>query len=159
MSSKSDSNYFDDSSSLQPTKRAWPFEEIVNEEQKAKKNRTEVILSIWTALESEQPQHGILNYFKKATDSERAAYQARMAEDIAMRMEEKGWREGKAKQTKRALIQRQAKERKQAQRRREKDREILAGLRSPGGTKRRVSLDKFTTFMDFTNIEFERPDL
>lgn len=76
-----------------------------------------------------------------------------------MRMEEKGWREGKAKQTKRALIQRQAKERKQAQRRREKDREILAGLRSPGGTKRRVSLDKFTTFMDFTNIEFERPDL
>lgn len=46
MSSKSDSNYFDDSSSLQPTKRAWPFEEIVNEEQKAKKNRTEVILSI-----------------------------------------------------------------------------------------------------------------
>ena len=135
MSSETDSNDFDDCSSLQPMKRARPFEDVVNEEQKAKRNRTEVISSIRAALESEQPQHGILNYFKKATDSERAAYQARMAEDIATRMEEKGWREGKAKQTKHALIQRRAKERKQAQCRREKDREILAGLRSPGGTK------------------------
>jgi hypothetical protein len=128
------------------TKRARPFEGAKKEpssyedsEPKAKKTCLEVTSSIRTALESEKPR-GILNYFKKATESECAAYQARMAEEITMRMEEEIWREGKAKQTKHAMIQRRAKERKQEQRRREKDREILAGLRSPGGTKRRVSL-------------------
>ena len=62
-----------------------------------------------------------------------------MAEEIAMRMEEKVWREGKAEQTKLALIRHQAKERKQVQRTRKKDREIPAGLRSLGGTKRQVT--------------------
>jgi hypothetical protein len=120
------------------TKRAWPSS---YEEPKAKKTRLEVTSSVRTALESEKPR-GILNYFKKATESECAAYQARMAEEITMRMEEEVWREGKAKQTKHAVIQRRAKERKQEQRRREKDREILAGLRSPGGTKCCVSLHR-----------------
>ena len=106
-----------DCSTLQPMKRARPFEGAKEpsfyEEPKAKKSHMEVTSSIRTALKSEQPQHGILNYFKKATDSEYAAYyQARMAEEIAMRMEEKVWREGKAEQTKLALIQRRAKERK-----------------------------------------------
>ena len=63
-----------------------------------------------------------------------------MAEEIAMRMEEKVWKEGKAKQTKKALIWLQAKEWKQAQRRRKRDHEVAAGLRSPGGRKRHVSL-------------------
>lgn len=139
-----------DCSTHQPMKRTWPFkgakEPALSHEEpepKAKKKRTEVISSIRTALESEKPQHGILNYFKKATESESAAYQARMAEEIATRMEETVWREGAAKRKKHASIQRQARERKQTQRRREKDREILAGLRSPGGTKhqaRQVSL-------------------
>ncbi len=63
-----------------------------------------------------------------------------MAEEIVTRMEEKVWKEGKAKQTKHVLMQHWAKERKQAQCHREKDHEILAGLQSPGGTKHRVSL-------------------
>ena len=133
------------SPSPQPTvtKWSWPFEGTKKEiSPKAKKSRMGVTSSIRTALESERPQHGILNYFKKATESECAAYQARMAEEITMRMENEVWTEGKARQTKHALIQRRAKERKQEQRRREKDREILAGLRSPGGTKRRVSLHR-----------------
>jgi hypothetical protein len=113
-------------------KRARPFEGAKepssHEEPKAKKNRMEVISSIRSALESEKPQRGILSYFRKATESECAAYQARMAEAITTRMEEIVWREGNAKQTKHALIKHQAKERKQTQRRREKDREILAGL-------------------------------
>ena len=145
MSSDTNGDNSDDCSTPQPTKRAWPFEGAIvhlsHEEPMAKKSRMEVTSSIRTALKSERSQHGILNYFKKATDLERAAYQARMSEEIAMRMEETVWREEKAKQTKHALIQRQAKERKQQQRRRQKNCEILAGLRSPGGTKhRRVSL-------------------
>ena len=93
-----------DCSTPQPTKRAWPFEgakePVFNEELKAKKSHIKVTLSIRAALESKQPSHGILNYFKKATDSEHAAYQARMAEEIAMRIEVKVWEEVKAKQTK-----------------------------------------------------------
>jgi hypothetical protein len=118
-------------------KRVQPFKG--EKELKAKKSRMEVTSSIRTALKSEQPQHGILNYFNKATDSEYAAYQARMAEEIETRMEKNVWKEGKAKQIKHALIQRRAKERKRAQRRRKKDHEILAGLRSPGGTKHQVN--------------------
>ena len=57
-----------------------------------------------------------------------------MAEEIAIRMKKEVWREGNTKQTKHALIQHRAKERKQAQHRREKDCEILAGLQSPGTT-------------------------
>ena len=60
-------------------------------------------------------------------DSECAAYQAQMTEDIAT-MEEMVWQEGKAKQTKHALIQWCAKERKQEQHKRKKDHEILASL-------------------------------
>jgi hypothetical protein len=102
-----------------------------------KKTRIEMASSVRSGLESGTP-HGILRFFKKATEEDHQAYLARSSEEIQQRMEEDEWKNNRIKERKKMIERKREKKKKREQRDRKKKQEIIEGLRSPGGTKKKV---------------------
>ena len=94
--------------------------------------------SIRKAIEEGKPQ-GLLQYFKKATEAEHQAYIDRTTAEVKENVENEQWNKDqheKNLQVKKCL---RARERKRKQQGKEM-KEVACGLRSPGGTKKRVSI-------------------
>lgn len=82
---------------------------------------------------------GLLKYFKKATEEERHYQTARELEKLKTTSETVLHEEAITAEKRKVQKRERARERKQKERQRKKDVDIAAGLRSPGGTKRKVS--------------------
>lgn len=104
-----------------------------------KKTRIEMTSSVRSALES-GTHHGILRFFTKATEEDHQAYLARSSEEIQQRMEEDEWKNNRIKEKKKMINRERERKKKREQRDRKKKREIIEGLRSPGGTKKTVRI-------------------
>jgi hypothetical protein len=109
------------------------------------------VSSIRKALEKDKPYQGLLKYFGKATAEEHQLDLDRMADEVKGRSEEVTLLALREERQKKTREQRQATERKRLQRAKMKNREILLGLRSPGGTKRQVSDEVFIDSL-FTHL-------
>ena len=119
-----------------------PHNALIDDTQPAgqsKKLRESNPSSIRRALEKDEQPHGILLFFRKATVDEHRDWIARTSECDAEKFEGFKWKEDREQQILREKQRRSAANRKQKQRARDKRREIVAGLRSPGGTKIIVS--------------------
>jgi hypothetical protein len=104
-----------------------------------KKARLHAQSSIRKAVEEGKPR-GLLLYFKKATEEEHQAYFDRTTADVKENAENEKWIKDQRErilQVKKCL---HARERKRKQRAREVKKEVACGLRSPGGTKIKVSI-------------------
>jgi hypothetical protein len=86
----------------------------------------------------EKPQNGLLKFFSKGTEEDRAAYFRREDEKAAaVQSQAEAYR--KHQDAKKKLRERElARERQQKRRKKLKNEGILSGARSPGGTKRKV---------------------
>jgi hypothetical protein len=100
--------------------------------------------SVRSALESGTP-HGILQFFKKATEEDRQVYLARSSEEIQQRLEEEKWINDRKKERKTLMNRERERKKKREQRERKKKQETIEGLRSPGGTKKKVCAIIFYT--------------
>jgi len=102
---------------------------------------TKSVSSIRAALqdnERKQHQPGLLRYFNKATEEEHRIYLARTDEEMKSRMDDTLLSAERAKLYREEKRRRYEKEKKRCQRAKLRNQEIMRGLRSPGGTKRRV---------------------
>jgi hypothetical protein len=131
-------------STIHPTKPGLkrPHGALIDNTQPAgqsKKLRESNPSSIRRALEKDGPPHGILLFFRKETVEEHRDWIARTFERDAEEFEGFKWKEERGQQILREKKRRNAANRKRKQRARDKRREIMAGLRSPGGTKTTVS--------------------
>lgn len=91
---------------------------------------------------------GLFQYFKKASQEEQKEYDARTTEELKERMEKVLLEECRAKQVEKIKIRDGNREQKRHQRERKVNLEIKSGLRSPGGTKRRVRLTFYKFFIN-----------
>jgi hypothetical protein len=131
-------------STIQPTKPGLkrPHDALIDDTQPAgqsKKLRESIPSSIRRALEKDGQPHGILLFFRKATAEEHRDWIVRTFQSDAEMFESLKWEKEREQQTLRKKKRRNATNRKQKQRARDKRREIIAGLRSPDGTKTKVS--------------------
>jgi hypothetical protein len=97
--------------------------------------------SIRQALESKEPPHGLLLYFHKATESEHEKWVAQSSIDVAERADNIHWKQERRIQVMVEERRQRATDRKRAQRTRDKKSEIARGLRSPGGSRMKVSIN------------------
>ena len=104
-----------------------------------KKARLHVQSSIRKAIEEGEPR-GLLLYFKKATEEEHQAYIDRTTADVKENAENEQWNKDQHERILQVKKRLRARERKRKQRMREMKKEIASGLRSPGGTKIKVSI-------------------
>ena len=88
------------------------------------------------AEENEQP--GLLKWLKKASDKEHRLQVAREHEKLRATQEDREYQERLANVAKEERKREGARLRKRNERARKKDADIASGLRSPGGTKRKV---------------------
>ena len=94
--------------------------------------------SIREALERKEGPQGILLFFRKATDEEHREWLKRTYAGDAEDVETMEWEKEREDQILQVKKRRNATKRKQKQRAKEKKRDILAGLRSPRGSKIKV---------------------
>jgi hypothetical protein len=104
-----------------------------------KKARLHAQSSIRKAIEEGKPR-GLLQYFKKATEEEHQAYLDRTTAEAKENAENEQWNKDRHEKTLQVKKRLRARERKRKQRGREVKEEISCGLRSPGGTKIKVSI-------------------
>ncbi len=106
-----------------------------------KRVRTRTESSIHAALESkpEGPWTGLLMYFSKATNEEHQQHLNHTSEEVRNKAEEMALQKKRAEEKKKVQMRSWGKERKGKQQARIRNEEILAGLRSPGGTRHRVN--------------------
>ena len=127
-----------------------------------KETRTKVISSIKAALEAAndashgKPQ-GLLRFWKKGNQETVKEYWNKVQEDQHDADEKEAFAI-KAKQSQRKIVEKReaATLRKQKQRKREKDAEIRSGVRSPGGSKRKVRYYHPITDLTHYNITDHR---
>lgn len=109
-----------------------------------KKPRKEKVSSaIRTALEKIKSQpvtKGLLTFFKPSTRQEHETHIIREAEKEREKKEEKVWQSRQDREVTKVEVREDAKLRKRKESARKKEEDIHAGLRSPGGTKRKVNL-------------------
>jgi len=120
-----------------PRKRAGTL--LVPKSKALKKFCDKSVSLIRKALEKDKPRQGLLKYFSKATAEERQLYLDRTADEGKGRSEELALLALREELQKKTRERRWATERKRLQRAKMKNQEVLLGLRSPRGTKRRVS--------------------
>ncbi|RXW18423.1 hypothetical protein EST38_g7441 [Candolleomyces aberdarensis] len=101
-------------------------------------------LSIAENAENENELPGLLKWMKKATATEHDLQVARDHENLKATQEDRELQETLAKITKEEQKREGAKIRKQNERARKKEDEIAHGLRSPGGTKRKIKQMELT---------------
>ncbi|KAF5341815.1 hypothetical protein D9611_001843 [Ephemerocybe angulata] len=89
-------------------------------------------------VEDDGKKRGILNFFKKATPEERELQKAREIEKLKRTQETAEYEKAMDVAAKKKRAQELARARKANERKRKKLTEIQAGLRSPGGTKRKI---------------------
>lgn len=117
-----------------------------------KRSRIQVTSSIRTALDvtkeegTKPAKHGLLQFFHKATKEEKDAYQKRETERQAKHFENKQYHMEKTSTEKKLHERELARLRKQRQRQKKQSGEIMKGIRSPGGTKRKVRQFMFQSF-------------
>ena len=104
-----------------------------------KKARLHAQSSIRKAIEEGKPR-GLLLYFKKATEAEHQAYIDRTTAEVKEHAENEQWNKEQHKRILQFKKRLNARERKRKQRVREVRKEVASGLRSPGGTKIKVSV-------------------
>ena len=104
----------------------------------SKKPRIAAKSSIRVALETKDEPKGLLKYFLKATEVEHQDHLARMDEEVTLWSEKRRFEEQREDQRKVLRKRRRDAERKRLQRTRLKNLEIMSGLRSPGGRRRKV---------------------
>ena len=109
-----------------------------------KKTCIKMTSSVRSAWESGTP-HGILQFFKKATEEDRRVYLERSSEEIQQWMEEEKWINDWKKEKKTIINHERERKKKREQRERKKKQEITEGLRSPDGTKKKVCAIVFHT--------------
>ena len=104
-----------------------------------KRVRPSTTSSIREALERKEGPQGILLFFRKATDEEHHEWLNRTYAADAEDLETMVWEKEREDQILQVKKRRNATKRKQNQRAKEKRRDVLAGLQSPGGSKIKVS--------------------
>ena len=109
-----------------------------------KKARLHVQSSIRKAIEKEGKPSGLLQYFKKATEAEHQAYLDRTTAEVRENAENEQWKKDQYERVLQVKKRQHAKERKQKQQEREMKRQVSCGLRSPGGTKKKVNIITLT---------------
>jgi hypothetical protein len=126
-----------------------------------KRVRPSTASSIRRALEKKDGPQGILLFFRKATDEEHREWLKRTCAGDAEELENMEWEKKKEDQILQVKKRRNATKCKQKQRAKEKKREVLAGLRSPGGSKIKVSHLTFTsrevltTYLKVTEVHLQ----
>jgi hypothetical protein len=105
-----------------------------------KKARLHVQSSIRKAIEKKGKPPGLLQYFKKATEAEHQVYLDRTTAEVKENAENEQWKKDQYERVLQVKKRQHAKERKQKQREKEMKRQVSCGLRSPGGTKRKVNI-------------------
>ena len=102
-----------------------------------KRTWTEEVSAIWNALTTDQDL-GLLQYFKQSMKKEHLEMISKNRQEWQEWMESEQWKWNKESISAMLAKQEHAKNRKQEQRERNKQSEISKGIRSPGGTMRKV---------------------
>jgi hypothetical protein len=107
-------------------------------ESSEKKTATSAIHEGLSMVKNTQQCRGLFKYFKECSREQYLADVARETEKCQVMVDQQAYAVEEANQIRKVNLRKRAQERKQKSRKLKKNREIQMGLRSPGGTKRRV---------------------